>query len=184
MSLIYLYFIALGLSTKTFSVSVFSSALKPIGLKEIIRIALIFALVQAVMIVIGLFAGLMLSAWLEQYRVALAFSLVAIVGLKMIIGTFKLKSRIKVLNTESNFEILILSIATGIDVFIAGLGLGLLESPVLKVFAGIGIIVFLMSIVGSSFGKKYPMKYGKLVEFGGGIILLFVGLRGLIEIMI
>ena len=180
LSFIYLYFIALGLATKTFAVAVLSSTLKPIGLKTIIKIALIFAIVQAVMVVIGWFAGILFFVWLEQYSTSLAYSIIVIVGVKMIIGTFKLKSRIKIVDTSNNSELIILAIAIGIDIFIVGMGLGLAEIPVLSVFVVMGIIVFLMSIVGASFGKKYPMKYGNLVEFGGGLILVFIGIRNLI----
>ena len=184
MSFIYLYFIALGLSTKSFAVAILSNTMKVIGLRTILKIALLFSLVQAVMSVIGWFVGMIFSGWLEQYNHALAFSIFTIIGIKIVSGTFKLKTRLKVVDTSRNSELLILAVATGIDVFIAGMGLGLLDIPVLKVLGVIALIVFLMSVAGANIGKKYPLKYGNLVEFAGGLILVFIGIRNLIGLMI
>ncbi len=136
------------------------------------------------MSVMGWFAGMMFSVWLDKYSTSLAYSIIAIVGIKMITGTFKLKTRLKIIDTSSSSELIILAVATGIDVFIAGMGLGLLEISLLNVTSGLALIIFFMSIAGATFGKKYPLKYGNLVEFAGGLILVFIGLRNLIELMI
>lgn len=183
-NLLFLYFLALGLSTKTFTVTAYNRSIGPVGFKAILKIAILFAVIQASMMAIGWLVGMMIAVWLEHYSYVLSYVLILIVGLKIVIGTFKIKGRIKIINTSSNTEVLTLAMATAIDVFIAGLGLGLLEMKVVDIISVLGSLVFLMGIAGGVYGKKYRMKYINLVELGGGLILVVVGVRGLVGSLI
>ena len=180
LSLLYLYLIALALSTKTFSVTSYNRAIGPVGFKPILKISIFFAVIQAAMIAVGWFTGLLLSLWVEQYKIGLAYSVIAIVGIKIIFGTFKINARLKIVDPSKNSEIFILALATAIDVFIAGLALGLFDVEIIKTISLLGLIVLLMGLAGSAFGTRFKMKYTNLVEFAGGLILVFVGVRGLV----
>lgn len=178
--MLYLYLAALALSTKTFSVTSYNRAIGPVGFGSILKISLFFAVIQIALVAVGLLTGLLLLVWIEQYSTGLAYSVLTIVGIKMIFATFKIKSRLKIVDTSKNAELLFLAVATAIDVFITGLALGLLEVEFLKMISVLGLIVLLMGLAGSVFGSRFKMKYTNLVEFAGGLILVFIGIRNLI----
>ncbi|MEG1609408.1 MAG: manganese efflux pump, partial [Clostridia bacterium] len=113
--------------------------------------------------------------------------LLAIIGGKMIYDALSKKKETTVENADKLKikELLILSIATSIDALAVGITLALLPSTnIFVAIAIIGVITFVLSFVGVIIGNKFGGKFEKKAEFVGGIILIGIGLKILIEHLI
>jgi len=179
--------IAIGLSMDAFAVSISygCSALR-VPFKHTTTIALFFGGFQAIMPIIGWYGGTLFANLIQSYDHWIAFLLLGYVGTKMIIEGIKGLSEhddsCSLEEFEMNFHrLFILSIATSIDALAVGLSLSLLGVEILYPSVIIGITTFLFSFAGVRMGCRLQEFFGKKVEIVGGIILLFIGLRILIE---
>lgn len=173
--------IALGLSADSFAVSVSSGIiLKKTTFNQALKIAGFLAIFQALMPVIGWFAGNTLKNYISDYDHWVAFSLLFLLGLKMIYENFNEKPH-KKFNPLDIKILLGLSVATSIDALIVGVGIGLLESSIILSSIIIGIVTFIVSYIGIKLGCKF-CKYidYKLEAIAGGVLIL-LGTKILIE---
>jgi len=181
MSFIVIILIAIGLSMDSFAVSVSNGIMiKNIQLKETILIATSLAVFQALMPLFGWYLGNNIEQYIKEIDHWIAFSLLSFIGIKMIY-----ESRIE--ETEGKKDkfslktILIQSIATSIDAFAVGISFAVLVSNIVLPIIIIGITTFVFSFVGLKIGKILGNKLGKNVELIGGIILIGIGVKILIE---
>ena len=174
--------IALGLAMDAFAVSITSGfAIKYIKIKNALMIAIFFGLFQAIMPLIGWLAGYTLKDFISGIDHWIAFGLLSIIGLKMIYESFKLESdkeRVDPLNISVLF---VLSIATSIDALAIGISLSFLNISIALPSIIIGIITFLLSFMGVYIGNKLGHFFEKKIEILGGIILIAIGIKILIE---
>ena len=117
LSLLELLLIAIGLSMDSFAVSLTSGSLHCVTPKKGLKIALVFAIFQAIMPVMGWLLGSTFKAMMEKIDHWIAFSLLLIIGLKMIIEAFKNPEE-KKFNINKNYVLIMLAIATTIDAFV------------------------------------------------------------------
>jgi putative Mn2+ efflux pump MntP len=181
MSIIAIIIIALGLSADSFAISVSSGIiLKKVTNNQAFKIAGFLAIFQAIMPVIGWFAGNSLKNLISDYDHWVAFSLLFLIGAKMIYENFSSKPNNK-FNPLDTKVLIGLSIATSIDALVIGVGLGLLDTPILLSSLIIGIVTFIVSLIGVKLGCKF-CKYidYKLEAIAGGVLIL-LGLKILIE---
>ena len=88
----------------------------------------------------------------------------------------------KEINNRIDFKTLIfLSIATSLDSFAVGLSFSFIEVNIIKAIIYIGIITFILSFVGIKLGNRIGKKFGNYAEFAGGIILVLIGFKILLE---
>lgn len=173
--------IALGLAMDAFAVSITSGfAIKYIKIKNALMIAIFFGLFQAIMPVVGWLAGYTLKDFISGIDHWIAFGLLSIIGVKMIYESFKLsdKERVDPLNVSVLF---VLSIATSIDALAVGISLSFLNISIALPSIIIGIITFLLSFMGVYIGNKLGHFFEKKIEILGGIILIAIGIKILIE---
>jgi putative Mn2+ efflux pump MntP len=182
MGILTILFIAIGLSFDTFAVSVSSGlALPKISFRDAVRIAFVLAFFQAAMPVIGWLAGTGLSKYVKAFDHWIAFCLLAILGGKMIWESFQRS------DNESNFNPLdfkvqiLMAIATSIDALIVGVSFAFLEFRIVLSTFIIGSVTFIVSMLGMLFGKKVGIQLGKRMEIIGGVILILIGLKILLE---
>lgn len=148
-----------------------------------IKVATFFGGFQALMPFLGWLIGEALSGLITAFGPWIAFILLGIIGAKMIRETLSNNGieRKNILNTKT---LLLLSVATSIDAFIVGITLSLLEIPFIVAVSIIGIVTFILSFLGFLFGKKLGKVFSKEVEVFGGVILIIIGLKILIEHLI
>jgi manganese efflux pump family protein len=181
MNIIVLILIAISLSFDTFAVSVSCGCIESnIQFRQAARIAFFFALFQAVMPVLGWLLGSSVSLYIQAFDHWIAFGLLSLIGGKMIAESFNNKEE-KAIDIFSIRVILTLSFATTIDAFIIGIVFASLKTNLFLAVPIIGIITFLAAMLGMLFGKKVESLFGKKIEIAGGIILIAIGTKILIE---
>jgi putative Mn2+ efflux pump MntP len=182
MKLLTILFVAVGLAMDAFAVSIVTgSVYKELHVKHALRMALFFGGFQAVMPIIGFLAGLSLRDYITAFDHWIAFGLLSFVGGKMIYESFKIEAAER--NRDpSNFMILLgLSFATSIDALAVGITLSLLKGPIAPAVTIIGLVTFTLSYAGVSLGKRFGHFFESKIEVVGGLILIAIGLKILIE---
>jgi putative Mn2+ efflux pump MntP len=176
-------FIAIGLSADCFAVSLSSAiSLKSISRLLVLRIAAAFGLFQGLMPVLGWLAGQTIVDLIADFDHWIAFILLAIIGMKMIWESFRSeKERNNKTDITSWFLLLTLSVATSIDALAVGLSFAFMEVNIVTAVITIGVISFIVTIIGLLLSRRVGKLFGKRAETVGGIILIGIGLRILIS---
>jgi len=182
MEIYFLILIAVGLSIDSFAVSVSCGLiLNEITFKKALRIAFSLAIFQAIMPLIGWKIGKEIAFLIEGFDHWVAFGLLFAIGVKMLVDSFKNDEPDKKMN-PLKFKVLMgLSLATSIDALIVGISFSVTEINLLLTAGIIGFTTGVFSMLGILFGKKTGLRFGKKMEILGGIILIFIGLKILIE---
>jgi putative Mn2+ efflux pump MntP len=182
MALITIVIIALGLAMDAFAVSIVSgAAYKQLKIKHALRIALFFGGFQAIMPLIGYLAGLSIKTYITPYDHWVAFGLLSAVGGKMIYESFKIKTAEENLNPSNILILLVLSVATSIDALAIGITLSFLRVSLAAAVSIIGLVTFVLSYLGVFIGKRFGHFFENKIEAIGGLILIGLGLKILIE---
>ncbi|UCH95946.1 MAG: manganese efflux pump [Candidatus Aminicenantes bacterium] len=182
MDLISTVVLAVGLSMDAFAVSISSSfTLKEIKWKHALKFGLFFGVFQAIMPLFGWLAGIGFRDLIQEIDHWIAFGLLALIGGKMILGSFK-KDCNPAENDPLKLHVLLgLSVATSIDALAAGVSFGLLKLNILTVVTIIGAVTFALSAIGARIGRRLGCRFGERVELVGGIILISIGIKIVIE---
>ena len=183
MDIFSMFFLAVGLAMDAFSVSITRGMILKCNFKYAFTIALFFGAFQALMPVVGWLAGEQLAVVVELWAPWIAFILLLIVGGKMIYEGFQEEDD-DVCQIFSLKDILILSIATSIDAFAVGVTFAFLNTPILLPILIIGLVTFALSFIGVYLGKRAGHLFGNKIEILGGIILIGIGLKILLENLI
>lgn len=175
--------IALGLSADCFAVAVSGSiARRDHSRVDILRVSLSFGLFQALMPALGWLAGRTVVSYVANYDHWLAFILLAFIGGKMLWESFHSSSDdTKKTNITKGIPLLVLSIATSIDALAVGLSFAFLKVDMVVACLTIGMVAFIITVVGFIIGRKSSKIIGKRAELIGAIILIGIGLRILLS---
>ncbi|NJM87051.1 MAG: manganese efflux pump [Hydrococcus sp. RU_2_2] len=172
---------ALGLSADAFAVSMSSGLLiKNIKLNKALKIALFFGGFQALMPLIGWAAGLTFRDFFEQFDHWIIFILLGFLGVKMIYEALQDEEE-KKFNPLDPYTLLLLATATSLDALAAGLGLSVIKTPIILAVTAIGFITFSLCFIGVFIGHKFGSLFSQKVEILGGVILIFIGSKILLE---
>ncbi|GHU81324.1 putative manganese efflux pump MntP 2 [Spirochaetia bacterium] len=178
--------IGLSLAFDAFAVSV-SSGISKRDLKPsyIIRGSLFFGGFQFVMPVIGWFLGKAFVSYIEAFDHWIAFALLAFIGGKMLFGALKRKDKEraaeKSLDIQNIGNLTILALATSIDALAVGLSFSMVNQDIWMPAMLIGCITFAVCFLGFEFGKKIGLAFEKSSEIIGGLILIGIGVKILLE---
>ena len=185
MGLFEIILIAIGLSMDAFAVSItLGLSVKKIGMKEILIPCIYFGLFQAVMPLIGYFAGMSFADKIQNIDHWIAFVLLGIIGGKMIKESFS-KEETKVNGSPFQFtKMLLLAIATSIDALAVGITFAFFEVNIYKSVIIIGLTTFFISAGGVKIGGIFGAKFKSKAEFLGGVILIILGVKILVEHLI
>lgn len=183
MNILTIIIIAIGLAMDAFAVSIASGTFyKKPQKSHAFRLALAFGGFQAIMPLIGWLAGLGLKNVITDYDHWVAFTLLTVIGFKMIYESFKIKQVQKKSAELSNTMLLILAVATSIDALAVGVTFGfLLPGSVILAVVIIGIITFVFSYTGFYIGKSFGHFFETGIEALGGLILIGIGSKILFE---
>lgn len=184
MSFLELFLIAVGLSADAFSVSVCKGLnMRKLNLKHAYVIALFFGVFQAVMPLLGYLLGTGFSEYIEKYDHWIAFVLLAFIGGKMALEAIREKDgeAEEKTDTLSIGELTILAVATSIDALAVGITFAFLKVNILPSVLLIGVTTFALSLGGVLLGNRFGAKYKSKAEIAGGVILILIGLKILLE---
>lgn len=184
MEFITLLLIAFSLSFDSFAVSVCSGlslCRKHLHFSDALKIALSLAIFQALMPVLGWFLGSTVKDQIQQADHWIAFVLLSFLGVRMILeGRVPVKEK-KIKNPTSWRVLIPMSIATSIDAFAVGISFSFFYEKILFPAILIGIVTLGISLSGIYMGKKVGSKLAGSAEIAGGIILIIIGLKILIQ---
>jgi putative Mn2+ efflux pump MntP len=182
LDLLSIFLIAIGLAIDCFAVSISGSiAMKRITPAQILRVALSFGAFQAGMTALGWLLGQTFVDLIESFDHWIAFGLLAFVGLRMIWESFRTDSDVRAVDITTGLALLVLSIATSIDALAVGVSFAFFDVNLVYACLIIGIIALALTAVGLSLGKKIGKVIGKRAEIVGGIVLIGIGIRILLE---
>ncbi|MBE0461507.1 MAG: manganese efflux pump [Candidatus Aminicenantes bacterium] len=182
MDIIIIIFIAFGLAMDAFAVSITSGlTIKHLRINNALKIAIFFGSFQAIMPLIGWSAGLGFRDFISGVDHWVTFGLLSIVGCKMIYESSKMGSNEKKIDPLNVYVLFILSIATSIDALAVGLSLSFLNVPIALPAIIIGVVAFLLSLVGVYIGNRIGHFFERKIEIIGGVILIGIGVKILIE---
>ncbi|WP_294346377.1 manganese efflux pump MntP family protein [uncultured Clostridium sp.] len=178
-----LVLIAVGLSMDAFAVAVCKGLnMKKIDYKQAIIIALFFGGFQGLMPLIGWILGKQFESYITSIDHWIAFGLLAFIGVQMIIEAIKGDDEEKEQSSEIKIkELIALAIATSIDALAVGITFAFLQASIIPSISLIAIITFILSIVGVVIGNKFGAKYKSKAELAGGVVLVLIGLKILLE---
>ena len=185
MSLLEIILIAIGLSMDAFAVSItLGLSVKKPKTKEFLIPAIYFGFFQAFMPLIGYFAGINFANKIQVLDHWIAFVLLGFIGGKMIKESLS-KEETKAKENPFQFStMLLLAIATSIDALAVGITFAFFEINIFSAIIIIGLITFCISIGGVKIGNIFGTKFKSKAEFIGGVVLLILGLKILIEHLI
>lgn len=185
MNYIELVLIALSLSMDAFAVALCQGlSMKKIIFKRTLLIALFFGGFQALMPLLGSLLGAWFESYISSFAPYIGFALLSFIGIKMIIDACKKDSEQQ--ECPANIlKLLLLALATSIDALAVGITLPLLWGrPIWIAIVIIGCITFALSLVGVAIGNRFGVRFKKKAEVAGGIILIALGIKILVEHLI
>ena len=200
MGLVELFVLAVGLSMDAFAVSVCKGlAVQKAGVEECCIAGVWFGGFQALMPLLGYLLGSQFKDYITCVDHWIAFVLLLIIGVNMIreaLGkeedgevcpkeenpfAFKTMLMLAVAPDLSARRLCVLAIATSIDALAVGITLAFLNVALIPSVTFIGVTTFVISAIGIRIGNIFGMKYKSRAEFAGGVILICIGLKILLE---
>ena len=180
MSFITILFIALGLSMDSLAVSISGGiCMKPFCMRKSLKMALVMGIFQGGMTWLGWALGIHFSSYITDFDHWIAFILLTYLGGKMIYESFKAEE--KSLISFSNKMLLTLGVATSIDALAVGVSMAFLKLNIWFPASIIAFTTFFLSFTGVLCGFRFGQIKGLKVELLGGLILISIGIKILIE---
>lgn len=187
MSFFELFILAVGLSMDAFAVAMCKGlAVKKVGIKQMLTVGVWFGSFQALMPLIGYVLISQFQKYIEKYDHWIAFVLLALIGANMIKEALSKDEE----TADASFSVksmFVLAVATSIDAMAAGCTLATKsvtdakQGGILVAVLIIGVITFSLSMLGVKIGNVFGVKYKSKAELAGGIILILLGTKILLE---
>ncbi|MBU0936489.1 MAG: manganese efflux pump MntP family protein [Spirochaetes bacterium] len=178
-----------ALSMDAFAVSVSSGiCIADLKFRHALRAALAFGLFQFLMPLAGYAAGISFAGLIAAWDHWVAFGLLAAVGGKMLWEALHIKDEASCSDDEKAHKnilslrvLLVLAIATSIDALAVGVSYSLLGVPIFLAAGIIGLITFVFCLFGCEFGKRLGARFERGAEVLGGVVLIGIGVKILLE---
>jgi putative Mn2+ efflux pump MntP len=182
MKIIEILLLGISLSMDAFAVSICKGlSMKKINWKKATIIGLYFGIFQALMQVIGYFLGTTFQSFVTNIDHWIAFILLVLIGGNMIREAVS-GDESKNYNDVTDFKtMVVLAIATSIDALAVGITFAFLNVNVPIAVSLIGIITFILSLIGVKIGNRFGSKYENKAQIAGGVVLILIGLKILLE---
>ena len=183
MSIFEILILAVGLSMDAFAVSVTNGMTKKnVNIKWTFAIAACFGIFQGLMPAIGYFLGSTFTQYVTRFDHYIALVLLGFIGGKMLLDGLKKDDSCEFDGTGLTVGALLLQgVATSIDALAIGITFAFLRVDIYYSIATIGLTTFIFSAVGVIIGNKFGSKYKNKAEIAGGVILILIGLKILLE---
>lgn len=185
MSVVELFILAVGLSMDAFAVAICKGlCMRKVTIKKAGIVGLYFGLFQAGMPMIGYILGSQFSDKISSIDHWIAFILLSLIGISMIKESLEKeeKSECKTEEEELSFKNMsILAVATSIDALAVGVTFAFLKVNIIPAVSFIGSTTLVLSMIGVKIGNIFGVKYKSKAELVGGIILILMGIKILLE---
>lgn len=180
MGVLELFMVAVGLAMDAFAVSICKGlSLGKIKLKHMAIAGLWFGGFQAIMPTIGYLVGSLFADKIKAIDHWIAFVLLAIIGVSMIKESFEEDDEMDAcMDPKCMF---ILAVATSIDALAVGVSFAFLRVSIVWSVLFIGVVTFVLSAIGVKIGSVFGAKYKSKAEIAGGIVLILIGTKILLE---
>ena len=181
-----LILLAVGLSMDAFAVSVCKGLAMP---KATVKAGVVcgawFGGFQALMPLIGYYLGTVFAGAIEAVDHWVAFGLLAIIGINMLKEAFSTCSECEEHDGDLSFKtMLVMAVATSIDALAVGISLAMAgDVNIFLAVALIGAITFCLSALGVKIGNVFGSRFEKKAQIAGGVILILLGVKILLEHM-
>lgn len=181
MDFLAVFLIAVGLAMDAFAVAICKGlAMKKPPMRSVLIIGLWFGVFQGLMPVIGYLLGEAMYDLIADYDHWIAFFLLAIIGANML--REGLSGEEEGIDASTGFRtMLVLAIATSIDALAVGISLAMTEGSIVEPALIIGVMTFLISAFGVKLGSVFGDRFGSKAEIAGGLILILIGVKILME---
>jgi len=181
LSLWELLLLAVGLSMDAFAVSICKGlSMKKMNWKNGILVGLYFGCFQAGMPLMGYILGVQFEGMIQSIDHWIAFILLGLIGANMIREA--LSSEEEEVNDSFDVKTMtVLAIATSIDALAVGVTFAFLKVQIVPAVSFIGVITFTLSVLGVKIGNVFGTRYKSKAELAGGVILIFMGIKILVE---
>lgn len=175
-----LFVLAVGLSMDAFAVSICKGlSLGKIKVKHMCIAGMWFGGFQALMPLIGYFLGSLFADMITKYDHWIAFILLLFIGGNMIKEAVGDEEHVNAsMDVKGMF---ILAVATSIDALAVGVTFAFLKVAIVPAVSFIGIVTFVCSAAGVKIGSIFGTKYSKKAELFGGVVLILIGIKILVE---
>lgn len=180
MGLFELFLIAVGLSMDAFAVAICKGlSVKKVTIKHGLIVGLYFGGFQAGMPLLGYFLGSSFAKYIENFDHWIAFVLLGIIGFNMIRES---REQEEELNSSFGFRAMLpMAVATSIDALAVGVSFAIMKVQIGWAVTFIGAITFTLSAIGVKIGNHFGIKYKSKAELFGGIVLILLGTKILLE---
>lgn len=181
-----LFLLGIGLAMDAFAVSVCKGlGMRRLNKKQTLIIGLYFGGFQALMPLIGWLLGSQFQKYITSIDHWIAFILLSFIGGKMMIEAIREwneEETVDVMDAPLDHKnMLVLAVATSIDALAVGITFAFLDTPIIEATTIIGITTMVISIIGVVVGNFFGSRYKSKAEFIGGLILVLLGLKILLE---
>ena len=182
MTILELFIIAVGLSMDAFAVAVCKGlAVKKAGIKQMALAGLWFGGFQGLMPLIGYFLGTTFEAYITKFDHWIAFVLLALIGANMIREAVSGEAE-ECCDSFCVKAMIPMAVATSIDALAVGVTFGFMpDVNITPAVIFIGVITFTLSAIGVKIGNVFGAKFKSKAELAGGIILILMGAKILLE---
>jgi putative Mn2+ efflux pump MntP len=184
LSFLFILGIALALAMDALAVSLgLGLSLRPARNVQTFRLAFSFGLFQFAMLILGWAAGGKIVQYISRFDHWLAFALLLGVGGNMIFESLNAEEALRAQRADPTrgISLLVLSVATSLDALAVGISLGTLRVAVAFPAAVVGIVAFIMTVVGMKIGPALGKVIGRRAELLGGAVLILIGIKILTE---
>lgn len=177
-----LFTLAVGLSMDAFAVAICKGlAMKKTDVKKAVVVGLWFGGFQALMPLLGYLLGVQFKDKITAIDHWIALVLLGFIGVNMIKEAVQKDNEEETDDSLAPRDMLILAVATSIDALAAGITLAFLEVHIVPAVSFIGITTFILSVAGVKVGNVFGNRYKSKAELAGGVILILLGIKILIE---
>ena len=176
--------LGVGLSMDAFAVSVCKGlAVGRVRMKHMLSAGIWFGAFQALMPLLGFFLGTSFHRYIEAFDHWIAFILLTLIGANMLKEAFSKEDEPKPADASFGVKtMLLMAVATSIDALAVGVALAMEgDSNIWISIAVIGVITFALSALGVKLGSVFGERYEKKARIAGGVILILIGLKVLLE---
>lgn len=182
MSIVELFLIAVGLSMDAFAVAVCKGlSMQKCTVKKAAIVGAWFGVFQGGMPLLGYILGVQFKEIITSVDHWIAFVLLGLIGANMVreaLSEDEEEACTEALDMKTMFG---LAVATSIDALAVGVTFAFLQVSIVPAVSFIGVVTFILSMIGVKVGNVFGEKYSSKAEIAGGVILILLGLKILLE---
>lgn len=174
--------VAVGLAMDALAVAVgLSLRFRWVSMRQFFRLSFHFGLFQFLMPILGWVAGSTVESYIRSFDHWVAFGLLLMIGARMMRGGDEEGGTFGGTDPTRGRWLILLSLATSIDALAVGLSLSMLSVPILLPSVVIGIVAAAFTLFGMYFGNRLQVTNSRYLEIAGGLILIGIGTKILLE---